>query len=119
MAQVRVFNPTDPTDVVTTRKRSNSMQRTVRSNQQQAAGAPTASTTRTAIASVTATQDKLRTENQRLKQKIESMQDTLDEIADVASAPADGSEPDQDQLKTDLDTILDLAAPGSCDERER
>jgi hypothetical protein len=105
----------NPTEVTTTRRRSNSMQRTVRSNQQQA----TSGAAGTAIAKVTATQDALRKENERLKQKVETMQDTLDEIADVASAPADGSELDSDELATKLDTILDLAAPGSCDDTDQ
>jgi hypothetical protein len=91
------------------------MQRTVRTNQQGATGAA-GSKTGTAIAQVTAAQDKVRKENARLKQKIESMQDTLDEIADVASAPADGSKLDPDELATKLDTVLDLAAPDSCDD---
>ncbi len=96
------------------------MQRRVRTNQQQqpATGASGAadSTTGTAIAQLTAANAKLVKENTRLQQKVEDQQDVLDEIADVASAPADGSELDPDELTTKLDTILDLAAPGSCDD---
>jgi hypothetical protein len=109
-SQIVGNNPSD----ATTTQRSNSMQRRVRTNQQQPAASGAA--TGTAIADVTASQDSLRKQNERLKQKIESMQDTLDEIADEASAPADGSELDPDTLATKLDAILDLAAPGSCDD---
>ena len=56
-------------------------------------------------------------ENDRLKRKLESFQGTLDEIADVASASADGSE-DEDELREKLNTILDLAAPDSAYEEE-
>ena len=91
-------------------RRSNSMQRKVRTNQQQVTGAGGA-----AIAQAPATQDKLRKENDRLKKKIESMQDTLDEIADVASAsPNSSGDDDPDQLAEKLNTVLDLAAPGSA-----
>ena len=61
-------------------------------------------------------EDNLRKENERLKKKIEGFQDRLDEIADVASA--DDSTEDEDQLKEKLNTVLDLAAPGSADEDE-
>jgi hypothetical protein len=100
--QLQKVNPT---------RRMNSMKRKVRTNQQTVTGA--------AIAQPSADQDKLRRENARLKKKIESMQDTLDEIADVASASPDGSEDnDPDELCTKLNTILDLAAPGAADDDE-
>ena len=92
------------------------MQRTVRTNQQGATRARGGSPTGAAGSTTGTAQDKLQSENRRLKQKIESMQDTLDEIADEATAPADGSELDPDTLATKLDAILDLAAPGSCDD---
>jgi hypothetical protein len=63
-------------------------------------------------------EEKLRKENELLKKKLESFQDRLDEIADVASASADDSEEDEDQLKGKLNAVLDLAAPGSADEDE-
>ncbi len=40
-----------------------------------------------------------------------------DEIADVASGSPEGGE-DEDELRGKLNTILDLAAPGSADEED-
>jgi hypothetical protein len=71
-----------------------------------------------AIADAQAREDALRKHNDQFKQKIATFQDKLDEIADLASAPADGSEYDQDELIEHLNAILDIAAPGSTDDDE-
>jgi hypothetical protein len=109
MAQVRVFDPGHP------EQRSNPIQRKIGTNQQ-SAGTGTAGSS---SAQAAEREDKLRKENERLKAKIESFQDKLDEIADVASASPDGSEDDDvDELAEKLNTILDLAAPGSEDDTD-
>lgn len=56
-------------------------------------------------------------ENDKLKQKVESLEETLHEIADVAAASRDGSE-DEDELKEKLNTVLDLAEPDSTTTTE-
>lgn len=56
-----------------------------------------------------------------LQRENEKLQDQLDKVADLASAPADPAAADsltEDDLKDKLNAILDVAAPGEADDSE-
>jgi hypothetical protein len=53
-----------------------------------------------------------------LQRENERLQDQLDKVADLASAPKDEDSLTEDDLKEKLNEILDVAAPGEADDLE-
>lgn len=53
-----------------------------------------------------------------LEQENDDLQDTLDQIADVAAAPADEDSLTADDLKEKLNSVIDLASDSDADEDE-
>jgi hypothetical protein len=78
-------------------------------------GQPAAAASNPKLANPSVTRGDLLTRIKQLESENASLQDQLDEIADLASAPAGDVEETEDQLMDKLNKVLDIAAPDAVD----